>query len=407
MAGRPRLPIGTFGSITTIRLGPGRFRAAAAFRDLDGQIRQVCATRPSRSAAQAALKVTLVARVRAGGVGDVLTASSPFLRLAQAWLEDVVLDVDRTQSTKDTYQRSVRSLVLPFFAHFTVGEVSVGRIERFLKLQREKSYTRAKQSLAILSMIFGFAVRREIIQRNPVKETSRMKKPARTPKALTTEQIAAIRVAARDWRTGERTMGPRSDGQVRDVIEVMLGTATRIGEALALRQCDVDLDAEPPRVSITGTIVVHNRAGVFRQKQPKTPESNRIIGVPPFVVDVIRQRLKLIDPKDTEHLLFFSRTGTPLTPYNVRRTFRGMLRSAGLDGLNITPQSFRRTGATLLARELGLQAAADVLGHTSTSTTKAHYAEPERAVKPEPALVLQRLAPQQRPGDARGSLESQ
>ena len=41
-------------------------------------------------------------------------------------------------------------------------------------------------------------------------------------------------------------MGPRSDGQVRDIIEVMLGTATRIGEALALQQCDVDMGADPP-----------------------------------------------------------------------------------------------------------------------------------------------------------------
>ncbi|TFD55336.1 site-specific integrase [Cryobacterium sp. Hh7] len=188
-------------------------------------------------------------------------------------------------------------------------------------------------------------------------------------------------------------MGPRSDGQVRDIIEVMLGTATRIGEALALRQCDVDMDADPPRVNISGTLVVHNGAGVHRQEHPKTHESNRVIGVPPFAAEVIRQRLALLDPDDAEHLIFYSRMGTPLAPYNVRRTFREILRNAGLEGLNITPHSFRRTGATLLANELGMQAAADMLGHTSTSTTKAHYAEPDRTVKSEPADVMQRLAP--------------
>ena len=188
-------------------------------------------------------------------------------------------------------------------------------------------------------------------------------------------------------------MGPRSDGQVRDIIEVMLGTATRIGEALALRQCDVDLDADPPRVNISGTLVVHNGTGVHRQEHPKTHESNRVIAVPQFAADVIRQRLALLDPEDTEHLLFFSRVGTPLAPYNVRRSFRGILLNAGLEGLEITPHSFRRTGATLLANELGIQAAADVLGHTSTSTTKAHYAEPDRTVKSGPADVLQQLAP--------------
>ena len=56
------------------------------------------------------------------------------------------------------------------------------------------------------------------------------KKPPHTPKALTTEQIAAIPIAAREWCTGEGAMGPRSGGQVRDIIEVVLGTATRIAE---------------------------------------------------------------------------------------------------------------------------------------------------------------------------------
>ena len=77
----------------------------------------------------------------------------------------------------------------------------------------------------------------------------------------------------------------------------------------------------------------------------------------------------------------------------MRRSFRGILLNAGLEGLEITPHSFRRTGATLLAKELGIQAAADMLGHTSTSTTKAHYAEPDRTVKSGPADVLQQLAP--------------
>ncbi|WP_166789173.1 site-specific integrase [Cryobacterium sp. TmT2-59] len=393
MAGRPRLPISTFGAIKTTKIGPDRYRATAVFRDWDGQSRQVGATRSSRNAAQTALKVALAARMHAGDVGDSLQAGSPFPLLAAAWMDDVMNDVDRSQGTKETYQRQLRLLVLPYFENFTVREVTVGRIELFLKKQREKSYPRAKHSRTILGMILAFAVRREIIPRNPMNEASRMKKPPHTPKALTTEQIGAIRLAAREWRTGEGRMGPRSDGQVRDIIEVMLGTATRIGEVLALRQCDVDIDADPPRVNIGGTLVVHNGTGVHRQEHPKTHESNRVIAVPQFAADVIRQRLALLDPEDTEHLLFFSRVGTPLAPYNVRRSFRGILLNAGLEGLEITPHSFRRTGATLLANELGIQAAADVLGHTSTSTTKAHYAEPDRTVKSGPADVLQQLAP--------------
>lgn len=393
MAGRPRLPIGTFGAITTAQLGPRRFRATTRMRDWDGQTRQVVATGSSRNAAQSALKIDLARRMRAGDTSDALNADSPFTMLADAWLEDVRLDVDRAESTKEVYERELQSLVLPFFRSFTVREVTVGRIERFLKLQRAKSYTRAKHSRTILSMVMAFAVRREIIPRNPVKETSRMKKPKHVPKALTPEQIAAIRAAAAAWRTAEGTMGPKPDGLIRDLVEVMLGTATRIGEVLALRACDFDMAADPPRVHISGTIVVRRGAGVLRQTHPKTHESNRVVGVPPFAAEVIRHRLALGADRDPERLLFSTRKGTPLAPHNVRRTFREILKEAGLEGMEITPHAFRRTGATLLATELGIQTAADVLGHTSTATTKAHYAEPDRTVKPEPAAVLQRLAP--------------
>jgi hypothetical protein len=51
--------------------------------------------------------------------------------LAEAWMEDVMLDVDRSQGTKDTYQRELRVLVVPFFENFTIREVTVGRTELF------------------------------------------------------------------------------------------------------------------------------------------------------------------------------------------------------------------------------------------------------------------------------------
>lgn len=392
MAGRPRLPVSTFGTIKTAKVGPGRYRAYTRFRDWDGETRQVSATGTSANEAVAALKVELVGR-NVGGAGDSLNADSSFEALSAAWVEDLLMDVDRADSTKEIYQRELRTLVLPVFSNFTIREVTVGRIEPFLKEQRAISYPRAKHSRTILGMILGFAVRRGIIPRNPVKDLSRMKKPPHTPKALTTEQIAAIRAAAREWRTEERRMGPQPDGQIRDIIEVMLGTATRIGETLALRKCDVDMDADPPLVYINGTVLVKTGVGVVRQAHPKTHESNRVVGVPRFAAEVIRHRLESIQGEDDEHPLFFTYKGTLRAPYNVRRTFRAILKNAGLEGLEITPHAFRRTGATLLANELGLQAAADVLGHTSTSTTRDHYAEPDRTVKAEPAAIMQQLAP--------------
>ena len=113
MAGRPRLPIGTFGEIKTRQVAPGRFRAFTRFRDWDGETRQVTATAGSRGGAKAALKIQLQTRIRIGGSSDSLTADSSFTELAKAWIDDVQRDVDRSDGTKDTYAREMRSLVIP------------------------------------------------------------------------------------------------------------------------------------------------------------------------------------------------------------------------------------------------------------------------------------------------------
>ena len=59
--------------------------------------------------------------------------------------------------------------------------------------------------------------------------------------ALTIEQVEAIRRAVRGWRRGSGLPGPPPDGQLEQIIEVMLGTSARIGEVLAIRKCDVDV----------------------------------------------------------------------------------------------------------------------------------------------------------------------
>ncbi|GAA1957974.1 hypothetical protein GCM10009816_19050 [Microbacterium aquimaris] len=53
----------------------------------------------------------------------------------------------------------------------------------------------------------------------------------------------------RHWETGLNETGPRPDGQLGAVIEVMLGTSARIGEVLTLRRCDIDLTSAPTKIT--------------------------------------------------------------------------------------------------------------------------------------------------------------
>ncbi|WP_127125586.1 tyrosine-type recombinase/integrase [Georgenia sp. SYP-B2076] len=392
--GRPRTPIGTFGDITYVKVAGGRVRARTRYRDDDGQIRRVSATGTSNKDAERNLKKVLARRpshvARGEGTGD-----TSFATLVETWLEDLDAESKLAPSTRALYERNMRQLVMPAFEHYVLREITVRKVDQFIKtLATTKSYSMAKQARTVLSLALGLAVRYDAIAKNPVRDTTRLRKPPSQAMALTATQVEAIRDATRGWRRGPGVPGPPPDGQLEQIIEIMLGTSARIGEVLAIRRCDVDVISSPATVRICGTIVSPAGKPTHRQPHPKTAKSTRTVSVPRFTAEVLGQRLVAIVAEDPEHLIFFTRNHTPLTTNNVRRRLRTVLDGAGISG--VTPHSFRRTVATVIDRAGGADLAAEMLGHTSSKITKEHYIEPDEMVNPVTAEILESLAPRER-----------
>lgn len=271
----------------------------------------------------------------------------------------------------------MRQIVMPAFEHFTLREITVRKVDQFIKaMASTRSYSYAKQARVVLSLVFGLAVRYDE-PKNPVRDTAQLRKPPSTALALTGAQVEDVRRAVRQWRRGSGLSGSKPDGQLEAIIEVMLGTSARIGEVLAIRKCDVDVTRTPATVRICGTIVSPTGKPTHRQPAPKTSTSRRTVSVPSFTAEILRQRLVPLADEDAEHLVFHSRNHTPLTTNNVRRRLRTILEEAGISG--VTPHSFRRTVATVLDRASGADLAAEMLGHTSSAITKKHYIEPREA----------------------------
>ena len=108
------------------------------------------------------------------------------------------------------YRDDLRLHVRPFFEGYTLGEITTGRVQTFLKGEATVSYSRAKHSRTVLNQVVGFALRHDVIRRNPIEGTSPLNKPKGAPKALDLDQIQAIRVAAATWRRGPGVKGPGS-----------------------------------------------------------------------------------------------------------------------------------------------------------------------------------------------------
>ncbi|MDQ0895777.1 tyrosine-type recombinase/integrase [Agromyces ramosus] len=389
--GRPRLTIGSFGEVTTRVLPSGRIEARTRYRDWDGRSRIVQATAVTAKAAERALKHKLAGRSElqpASGTGH-LTPDSPFGDLVAYWLQDIDLEGRISKTTRILYERNMRTLVLPVFEHLTLREIGVARCDRFIKEQARISYNRAKQSRVVLRLALELAVRHEVLPANPMHHVSRVHRESRMPDALTSVEVNAIRAVITRWESGvDHVSGPRPDGQLGAIVEVMLGTSARIGEVLAIRRRDIDVTGLTPTIRIAGTIISRHGEPTFRQDHPKTAKSRRIVALPSYTAEAVRRRLAVTGDPDPESLVFCSREGTPLTTANVRRQLRHVLERAGIGG--VTPHLFRRTVATAVNNNASVELAAELLGHTDTKITVQHYIQRRELVNPVTAELLER-----------------
>jgi integrase len=253
----------------------------------------VQATADTAKAAERALKARVAGRSElqpASGSGH-LTPDSPFDDLVAYWLQDIDLEGRISKTTRILYERNMRTLVLPVFEHLTLREIGVARCDHFIKEQARISYNRAKQSRVVLRLALELAVRHEVLPANPMHHVSRVHREGRMPDALTSVDVNAIRaVIARRESGVDHISGPRPDGQLGAIIEVMLGTSARIGEVLAIRRRDIDVTGPTPTIRIAGTIISRPGEPTFRQDHPKTAKSRRIVALPSYTAEAVRRQ---------------------------------------------------------------------------------------------------------------------
>ncbi|QNA92952.1 MULTISPECIES: tyrosine-type recombinase/integrase [unclassified Microbacterium] len=384
---RPRTPIGTFGAITTAQTNGSRYVARTRYRDWDRKSRHVQTTADTRPAAVRALKKKLAERDLFHPGFSGMSADSSFPSLVSYWLDDMDLEDRLSRTTRLLYERNMRTLVLPYFQNVTLREIGVARCDYFLKQLAKQSYNRARQARVVLRLALGLAVRHEILPRNPMDHVSRLRRPTRSPDVFTWDEITSIRTAIRDWEKRPILAGPRPDGQLGQIVEAMLGTSARIGEVLAIRLTDLDLDAPVPMVRIAGTIVSRKGEPTHRQDHPKTARSVRRVALPGFALRAVRARVRSLRFVGPETLLFATRVGTPHTTNNVRRQLRDVMEQAGIE--DVTPHRFRRTAATAINDIGGLQLASELLGHSDPAITREHYIRRNETVNPATAEFLE------------------
>lgn len=360
---RPPLALGSWGKINRTEVEPGRFKARCRFRDFDGHTRLVEAWGKSGAAAERALVLALMDR--SAPSGDDITGNTRLSELAVVWLHEIERS-NLAANSRARYRELVERHITPGVGGLTIREATVGPLDRFIRAVADNTgAATAKGARTVLSAMLGLAARHDAAPRNVVRDTSPVSSARKPIRALTEREVRILRAQLAADKVAVGAVLP-------DLVDFMLGTGVRIGEALALRWADLDLGSEVAIVTITGTVVRIAGQGLTIQDHPKTAAGRRRLMLPPFAVAVLMRRQVDQLEANAWDLVFPSSVGTLREPQNVHRQWRGARNRAGFGW--VSPHTFRKSVATAIG--LGnLRAAADQLGHSGTAVTERHYVQ--------------------------------
>ena len=266
------------------------------------------------------------------------------------WLPEVLPTLKH--STKKHYQYILRVHVYPAIGDMQLRLINRDVVQGFIsaKLRSGLSWRTVKSIRTALGTVMGAAEMAELIPSNPVRKT-------RFPRRGPTKQRAEI--APEKIRELLDALPEPS----RSVAWLLILTGLRIGELLALRWRNIDLEKGELRV----TQSVYD--GHF--DIPKTPRSQRSVPLGPKSVQILAARKPAVT--NPEGLVFATRKGSAFDRHNLtNRQLKSTCKKLGLVGVNW--HWLRHANATLLdAVGTPLGTVQALLGHSSSEITREVY----------------------------------
>ncbi|MFI6457766.1 tyrosine recombinase XerC [Streptosporangium amethystogenes] len=244
----------------------------------------------------------------------------------------------RDEATVTTRTFLANKHVIPALGARKLRELSADDVDRWLADKAKQLSTRSLREVrSVLKRAVERAQARDKVKRNVVLLCEIPKgQEGRPSKSLTFDQAAAVLTAAE-----ETTL------HAYVVLSLLLGARTE--ELRALTWSQVDLDGTPPSIMVWRSV----REG----GDTKTRKSRRTLAMPRRCVDTLKLHRERQDVArkaagkswQDNNLVFASKVGTELDAHNVRRSFRAVLKKAGLNEKEWTPREMRHSFVSLLS----------------------------------------------------------
>lgn len=190
--------------------------------------------------------------------GRVVLRGAPTLKKL---IEDFLADkkVKRESATHDTYEKHAGHFARILPMALRASEVTPEHVEAYLRTRLEGygeredgeqlygpiSKITANKERVTLATIYNWAVRRRIVDANPVRAVDPFSVRPRKPEACPVDVYHALVSALRAYvRSGPQSDRAASRERMADMVEVMWWTALRAGEVCKIQPEDVDARAE-------------------------------------------------------------------------------------------------------------------------------------------------------------------
>ncbi len=224
----------------------------------------------------------------------------------------------------------------------------------YLKINSDLKDSSIRRKIISLKIFYDYLLNQEKITASPFSRLRfKFKQERKLPKTLSVNEISKILNCFNLDRTLLTAFAKKEYIRDAALIDLLISTGIRIGEAAAMTLDDV--------ITSERTLLIHGKG----RKQ-------RLIYISSSVTwerlkDLIKER------KNTEcRHLFVNRNGTPISIHGIEDIYRKYAKKAQINPKS-TPHYLRHTFATnLLANGADLRSVQEILGHTSVATTQIY-----------------------------------
>ena len=330
--------------------------------------------------------------------------SLKFSEFVEIWKRDYG-EKELAPSTYERYLGMLEKRILPYFGRFYLNKIKPTDIMKFYDmLEKDTQYSRKnnKHNVKTLKPLSGKtilehhrllramlhkAVYWQLLVANPCE---RVQPPrARKPKRKFYDEKQTQFLVENLNKLDEEFI------KYKTAIMLTIFTGVRLGELMGLEWQDIDFEHQI--ISVNRSSQYLTDKGVFT-KTPKTESSIRDIGIPDFIVSLLKEYSLWYNKQKrlygelwfNSNRLFVQDNGKPMHPDTISKWFVKYVEKIGLPVINF--HGLRHTNATLLIGEnIDPAVVAARLGHAQISTTYNFYVHPLISHNKTAGIALQNL----------------